>query len=321
MEHSGSSTFELDRRNRDEFITMKIAVTGANSSVGLNLLDHVVADQELRIIAAVRSERASAMLPVAPQIEAAIISYHDVGGLAKSIASASCVVHLAGILIEGKGSTYASSNIAATEAVVKAAQSAEVKHLVFISVVGASLTSSNAYFRSKALAEKLVAESGISATIIRTPILLGPETAGARALVEAAAQSRAKLLGGGRYFMRPLDVDDLSLAILKSCKSQVKGVAVHELVGPDSIAYRDLVSRVARMLGKEVTIGTIPIWSAKIVAAISSRLQRGGISPTVIDVITMNEVVHRNADAAIGITLTPMDKTLEKIVATQKNTI
>ncbi len=300
---------------------MKIAVTGANSSVGLNLLQHVIADDELDVIAAVRSERAAATLPVASRVEASIISYHDVTELAEAIAGVSCVVHLAGILIEGKGSTYAHSNIASTEAVVKAAQIAEAKHLVLISVVGASLDTSNAYFRSKALAEQFVEESAISATIIRTPILLGPDTAGAHALVAAAAQGRAKLLGGGRYFMRPLDVDDLSLAILKSCKCQANGVAVHELVGPDSILYRDLVSRVARMLGREITIGTIPIWSAKFLAAITSRLQRGGISPTVIDVITMNEVVHHNADAAIGITLTPLDKTLEKVMSTKKNTI
>ena len=229
-------------------------------------------------------------------------------------------MHLAGILIEGKGSTYASSNIAATEAVVNAARKAAIKHVVFISVVGASLDSPNAYFRSKALAEKIVEESGISATIIRTPILLGPNTAGARALVEAATKTRAKLLGGGRYFMRPLDVDDLSQAILQSCNRQAEGVAVHELAGPDSISYCDLVRQVAKLLGKEVAIGTIPIWSAKIVAAISSRLKGGGISPTVIDVITMDEVVQSNADVEIGITLTPLKQTLDKILTAWKST-
>jgi uncharacterized protein YbjT (DUF2867 family) len=168
------------------------------------------------------------------------------------------------------------------------------------------------------LAEKVVEESEISATIIRTPILLGPNTAGARSLVGSATKSRAKLLGGGRYFMRPLDVDDLSKAILQSCKRQAKGVAVHELAGPDSISYCDLVRQVAKLLGKDVVIGTIPIWSAKLVAAISSRLKGGGISPTVIDVITMDEVVQSNADVDIGIALTPLKETLEKILTVRK---
>ena len=297
---------------------MKIAVTGANSSVGQNLLAHVAESSDISAIGGVRSESAAACLPGSPRITARVISYDDVGELAKTIEGASCIVHLAGILLESRATNYTSANVGSTAAVVEASQEAGVRHIVFVSVLGASLESPNRFFRSKGEAERVVAESGISATIIRTPILLGPGTAGAAALVGAAQRGKARLLGGGRSILRPLDIDDLSRAILHICKTQPEGVSIHELVGPESVPYRELIRRVAGMMGNPISISAIPIWMAKWSAAISSRLRGGGISPTVIDVITTNEVVRKNADTEMGITLTPLSTTLEKILSKTK---
>ena len=294
---------------------MKVVVTGANGSVGRSLLTHLAESGDISVVAVVRSEGAAASLPGSPRIAARVVSYHDVSELAETLEGASCIVHLAGILIESRTSTYASGNVASTAAVVQASQRADVQHFVLISVLGASSSSSNRFLRSKGDAERLVEESGISSTIIRTPMLLGPGTAGAAALVGAAARGRAKLLGGGRYVLRPLDVDDLSRAILQVCETRPEGVSIHELVGPESITFRDLVTRVAGMMENPLSIGAIPVWIAKLGAAVTSRLKGGGISPTVIDVITASEVVQKNADVDMGISLTPLSATLERILS------
>ena len=297
---------------------MTIAVTGANSSVGQNLLAHVAERGDVRVIAGVRSERAAASLPASPRITTRVISYDDVSELAAGLEGASCVVHLAGILIESRASTYASANVATTAAVVEASRTAGVEHIVLVSVIGAGADSPNRYLRSKGEAEKAVAESGISSTTIRTSILLGPGTSAAAAIVRTAGQGKARLLGGGHHFMRPLDVDDLSRAILEVCRTRPEGVSVHELVGPESISYRELIGRVAGMMGKGISIGVIPVWIAKLGTAITSRVNGGGVSPTVIDVITTDEVVERNADADLGISLTPLTTTLHHILS-EKN--
>ncbi|MFT4815892.1 MAG: hypothetical protein ACI80L_001431 [Pseudohongiellaceae bacterium] len=297
---------------------MKIAITGANSSVGLNLLNHIVSATDIDVIAGVRSDRAMKSLPSSPQIDPRIINYQDPTQLAAALEGAGCIVHLAGILIEDKNTSYASANVDATEAVVKAAQKLGVKHMVFISVVGASQGSSNAYFRSKGLAEEFVMNSGLAASVIRTPILLGPNTAGASSMIGAATQTKTKILGGGKYSMRPLDIDDLNQAILNCCKGDSLEAKLYELVGPESISYRDLILKTAAMMNNSVEIGSVPVAIAKLVAAISSRIKGGGITPTVIDVITMDEVVDKNADGELNITLTPLQNTLEKILEHKK---
>lgn len=298
---------------------MKIAITGANSSVGLNLLKHIVSATDINVIAGVRSERAMKSLPSSPQVDPRIISYQDPAKLAATLEGADCIVHLAGILIEDKNTSYQSANVDATEAVVKAAQQLNTKHLVFISVVGAGADSANAYFRSKGLAEEIVSKSGLPASIIRTPILLGPNTAGASSIIGAATQSRTKILGGGKYFMRPLDIDDLNQAILNCCDGESTKAALYELVGPEPISYRDLIQKTGSMMNNNVEIGSVPIFLAKLGASISSRIKGGGITPTVIDVITMDEVVADNADGTLNITLTPLQNTLEKILEHKKN--
>jgi uncharacterized protein YbjT (DUF2867 family) len=297
---------------------MKIAITWANSSVGQNMLAHACEQNDFQIIAGVRSDSAAASLPSSAQIQTRIINYNDVSDLTKALDGADAVVHLAGILMENKGSDYQTANVEATAAVVEAAKNIDAKHFVFISVVGADAASPNRYFKSKGDAEKLVMSSGIASTVIRTPILLGPGTAGADSICGAASQEKVKLLGGGNYTMRPLDIDDLSTAIINSCLSNREGSNLYELVGPEPSLYSDLIRQVSNRMDKQITIGTLPIWTAKLVAAITSRIKGGGISPTVIDVITMNEVVEKNADIALGVNLTPLSNTLEKIIANKK---
>lgn len=293
---------------------MKICITGANSSVGQNLLNHLANKEGAEVIAGVRSEKAFADLPQADNIKPTTISYDDSESLNAAMAGADCVMHLAGILIESKHSNYASANVAATAAVVAAAQTQNLKHIIFISVVGADPDSNNAYFRSKGAAEQLVAGSGIAATIIRTPILLGPGTAGAWSLLSAARNPNCKVLGGGHYRMRPLDTDDLSSALTILGMNPASGVTTHELVGPQSIPYRELIQKTAKMLGREVEVGSVPVFMAKIGAALTSTLKGGGITPTVIDVITSDEVVEKNADEALGLTLSTLDQTLQRII-------
>jgi NADH dehydrogenase len=296
---------------------VQIAITGANSAVGKNLLHHAADQPDIHVVACVRSARAAAALPASPRILSRVVDYDDRAALASALTESACVVHLAGILIESATSGYQAANVDATLAVVNACKAAEVPRVVLVSVLGADPDSPNRYLSSKGLAERILADSDLSAVIIRTPILLGPGTAGARAIVHAASRGTVTLLGGGRHTIRPLDVDDLSRAILQRCRAARSGVAVYELVGPEAVTYRDVVVRTATLMGRGVSIRTMPVWLAKLGAAIAGWRRRGGMTPTVIEVITSSEAVHKNADDDLGVILTPLSTTLRKLLPAQ----
>jgi NADH dehydrogenase len=293
---------------------VNLAITGANSGVGNILLRHLAMRSDIHVVACVRSARAAATVRAAPGISVREIDYADHDRLAAALTGAACVVHLAGILFESAASTYETANVDATDAVVDACRKAGVGHIVLVSVLGADPGSANRFWRSKGRAERLVAESGLPATIIRTPILLGPGMAAARAVVHAASQRSVTLLGGGRHSVRPLDVDDLSRAIVRRCETPRAGVAIYELVGPETTTYRDVVARTAALMGRDVAVRSMPIWLAKLGVAIAGWRRRGGRTATVIDVISSNESVHANGDVELGVTLTPLSATLAKLL-------
>lgn len=293
---------------------MHIAITGANSSVGTTLLKHVAVWEDLHARAAVRTREATASLPSGPRITSRVIRYDDSDTLATLLEGVSCLVHLAGILFENRHSTYQTANIDTTQAVVDACRRANVDHIVFVSALGADHGSRNGYYRSKGMAESVVAGSGLSATIIRTPLLLGPGAAAAQALIRMASRASVRVLGGGRHSLRPLDVDDLSHAILRCCRVRSAGVAIHELVGPEPVTHRDLITATARAMGHNVSVAAIPVWTARLGATVAGWVRPGGMTPTVIDVITADETVQANADVDLGVSLTPLAATLEKLL-------
>jgi uncharacterized protein YbjT (DUF2867 family) len=295
-----------------------VAITGANSGVGRILVRHLADRSDTRVVACVRTRSSADSLPTSERVSVHVIDYGDPNVLVKQLRGSSCVVHLAGILFESRSSSYQTANVAATQAVADACKALGVAHLVLVSALGADPRSTNPYLRSKGQAERIVADSGLAATIIRTPILLGPGLAGARAVVHAASQRNVALLGGGRHSIRPLDVDDLSRAIVRCCDAApMDGVTIYELVGPESTTYRDVIARTAALLGREVSVRSIPIWLAKLGAAVARWTRRGGMTPAVIDVITASEVVRANADVALGVTLTPLSATLRKLLTSE----
>ena len=322
-----------------------VAVTGANSAVGKALLrqiagqDTVGAGQEasrgghealpasrearrggrgtLRAVAAVRRPAALESLPRSPHITPSVIDYDQPERLVAALGPADCVVHLAGVLFESRTSGYRAANVDTTRALVAAAQAAAVRHVVFVSSLGADPRSSNGYFRSKGEAERLVAGSGIDATIIRTPLLLGRDAAGGRALLRGAAGPSVRVLGGGSHRLRPLDVDDLCRAILACCRGPAGGVRTCELAGPTMLSQRELLQRTARLLGHDLSVGSTPVWLARLGARLAGLVRPGGLTPAVIDVITSDEAVRRNADGDLGISLTPLSDTLAKLCETR----
>ena len=320
----------------------QVAVTGANSAVGKALLARLAGEDTLRVTAGVRRPRALAGLPQSPRIAPRLIDYDSSDSLRALLDGADCVVHLAGVLFESPSSRYRSANIDTTRALVDAARDAGVGRIVFVSSLGANPRSSNGYYRSKGQAERVVARAGAGAAIIRTPLLLGPGTAGGRALLRDASRGSVRVLGGGVHLLRPLDVDDLCSAILHCCAQPaggartyqlvavaegygltdlpVGGARTYELVGPTTLSQRDLLQRAARLLDNDPTVRTMPIGLAKLAARCAGLLRTGGLTPAVIDVITSDETVRRNADADLGVELTPLTDTLARLVEASKAT-
>lgn len=293
---------------------MKLAVTGANGAVGRAILrcGRRAATEPVNFVAAVRSERAAQQ--IRPQLSdtdtVAILSYDDAASLDAAFQGAGAVIHLPGILIERADSTYEQANVASTRSVMEAAKKAGAQKLVLVSATGADEKSSNRYYRTKGQAEVLVRASGLAYTILRAPLLLGPETAGAAALKRNVAGPKAKLVGGGRNLQQPLYVDDLArAAVIAATQDPVARNMTLELVGPVSLPERELVERAARTLAREVRIGSIPKTLLGLALRIRQVVAGPGFSADALEVIAADTRIDpQPAARKLGIQLTGIDE-------------
>jgi len=296
---------------------MKVVVTGANSAVGRAILrcGPKLADTPNGFVAAVRSQRAAEQIhsQVSDARSIVHISYNDPGSLDAALRGATSVIHLPGILVERADSTYEEANVASTRSVVDAARRSSVQKFVLVSATGAEEMSSNRYYRTKGQAENLVRTSGLPYTVLRAPLLLGPGTAGAAALKRNLISPRAKLIGGGRNFQQPLYVDDLArAAVLAATQAAVANNLTLDLVGPVSLPERELVERAARLVGRQVRIGSIPKNLLSLVLAIRQRIGKPGFSRDALEVITTDTRIDpQPAASTIGIQLTGIDEMIQ----------
>lgn len=293
---------------------MKVVITGANSAVGRAILrcGPQVAATPTTFVAVVRSERAAEQIrsELKNPDDIVCISYSDAAGLDAALHGATAVIHLSGLLVERKDSTYEQANVASTRSVVESAKRTGVQKFVLVSATGANEASPNRYYRTKGQAEAVVRASGLRYSVLRAPLLLGPGTAGAAALKRNASLRKPRLIGGGRHLQQPLYVEDLARgAVLAATQASLADNLTLDLVGPVSLPERELVERAARLLGNEVRIGSIPKSLLSLALAIRQRIGGRGFSPDVLEVITDDTRIDPQIAAnKMGIQLTGIDE-------------
>ena len=289
-----------------------LLVTGANGRLGRALIRAVAGRRPVRAL--VRSERAAASLralPPALRPEIVQVDWADPGALAAAGAGASDWIHLVGILKETRSSRYLDAHERPAEALVQAARAAGARRLVAVSILGAEPGSTNACLASKGRADAALLAGAVPATVLRVPMVLGPGEAGAFALRAQASAPVTFLVRGGATLEQPIDARDLVRALELALSAPVERTAL-DLAGPESLSHRELVSRVAALLGRHPRIVPLPLAAA---SALAYCLERFAAEPpltrAMLGVLEHDDRIDPlPAARRLGLALTPLDRTL-----------
>ncbi|UAK34612.1 NAD(P)H-binding protein [Nocardia asteroides] len=218
-------------------MTTKILVTGGTGTLGrqvLPLLRETGAD--VRVLS--RTER-----PADGGVEFVAGDLLRGGGIDAAVTGVDTILHLAG---GAKGDDVATANL------LRAAATASVGHLVYISVTAADLLPLT-YFRAKFAAEQAVAESGIPWTTLRAAQFhdFVPN------LVDTMRKSPVlPVLGGAR--LQPVDTREVAARLVELAGGAPAG-RVPDLVGPEVFGMRDLVRDYLATLGKRRALLTVRV--------------------------------------------------------------
>jgi NADH dehydrogenase len=298
----------------------RIVVTGANGSLGRRLLVSLAAGGGPAARALVRSERAAATvralpLPAPPDVR--IVDYHDADAVGSAAGGCAAAVHLVGILKETPNTRYADAHEATCSVLARIGKPAGLRHLVYLSVLGADPSASNACLASKGRAERILLESGVATTVLRVPMVLGGDGPASNALRARARARVVPLLRGGASLEQPIDADDVVRAILAALERGESAAGVLELAGPESLPHRELLRRAAALVGGRPRIVPIPLVLARLAAGAAERLlEDPPVTRAMLDVLDHDDRIDPSpACRRLRLALTPLDQTLRRCLA------
>jgi uncharacterized protein YbjT (DUF2867 family) len=125
---------------------------------------------------------------------------------------------------------------------VAAETEAGVRHHVALSIVGTDRTSDNGYFRAKVAQEKLIENSGIPYTIIRSTQFL--EFLGA--IADSGADGNVVRISPGLF--QPIAADDVAGFVADVALAPPQNGIV-EIAGPERAPFNEIVARYLKAVG------------------------------------------------------------------------
>ncbi|HWD56365.1 MAG TPA: NAD(P)H-binding protein [Acidimicrobiales bacterium] len=184
------------------------------------------------------------------------LDFDDIGGLTTSLEGATTLYNTYWVRFP-HGQIDHDRAIANSRTLFHAARRAGVERIVHISITHPSISSPYAYFRGKAQVERALAEVGLPYAALRPAILFG----GDGVLLNNIAWLLRHLpifgVGGkGDYRIRPVHIDDLASLAVASGAGRTD--AVVDAVGPERIAFRELVNVIRDAVGSRSLVLRVP---------------------------------------------------------------
>ena len=303
----------------------RVLVTGANGQIGRRLIERLArSNPPVPVRAVVRSARAAETLetlPVEIRPEITVVDYRDTGALAEIARDCRYAVHLVGILKETATSRYEDAHEASARAIADAAAAADLRRVVYLSILGSEPKSANACLASKGRAEQILLGAKTPALVLRVPMVVGPGDVTANIVRREALARVLPLAAGGRARTQPIYAGDVVEAIVAGLERDGLDDSILDLAGPESLTQREFIERAARLYGRRPRVVSIPAGLLGFIAHVAERfLTNPPLTKTALEVILADdEIDPEPAQRTLGIELTPLDEILQRCVGPQAN--
>ena len=235
-----------------------ILLTGATGTVGRALLSRLTATGDEQVRCLVRDPRR--LGPARVQVQLALGDLADPGSFRHAMRGVDTVIHLAASIRDQRVGSIEQLNGLATARLVRAAERAGVRHLVFFSALGASRQSRTRFMRSKALAARAVQSSALETTTFAPSIVYAPGDPWLTLLGRLALLPAVPVSGSGRAAFQPVWAQDVADAVVTSLGSPGSGGhRTFTLAGPETMTYDQLVRAVLRADGRSRGLAHLPL--------------------------------------------------------------
>jgi NADH dehydrogenase len=297
----------------------RIAIVGANGFVGRHLVEHAVR-HGTEVLGVVRSTRGAELVRSlgGRPIRLADLGREQTRALAGELADCEGLVYTASVTASPRSADR--TDPAGLVNVLGACREAGIPRVVFFSGLGVAHYGmnpycTNPYFLAKMAGEVALFRSGVAATVFRPSYIFGAGDEFLTPLVgRIAAGSALEIPGPGDYRLQPISVHDTVRAIMGGLEPGDTSTRVVDLVGPEVIAYKALIARLASALSRPVEIRERPLDEALAEARTSGYLGMGAHD---LACLLCDEVADSSAvEGLIGGKLESLDSMIAQASAT-----
>jgi nucleoside-diphosphate-sugar epimerase len=247
-----------------------ILVTGGTGYIGRHLVS-ALADRAMPVRVLVRDPARATILP--PSVQTAAGDLADTRVLDSAVRGVRAVVHLAAAMAAARDEqALVRTNVRGTASLAKAARSAGVEQVVYISSAGIygirdalepiterdAPRPDTAYQRSKLAGEEEVKTHAPSWTVLRPSDVFGPSRQQTAAFVRSVGTRRFWFHTGTITLENPAYVHDLVAAIVHALEHPALRGETINVAGPRVLTHREVVDATAAALGRRMAHVTLP---------------------------------------------------------------
>ncbi|MCJ7676888.1 MAG: NAD(P)H-binding protein [Anaerolineales bacterium] len=267
-----------------------ILVTGGTGFVGRAVLRHLTA-AGLRVRTLLKPAQRSPRLPAGVPVDVALAALNDPRGMRAALVGVEAVVHLASAERTGNLQALQRTDVEGTRTLAEACAQAAVRHLVYVSHLGADRESAYAVLRAKALAEEHLRTSGVPYTVLRPGIVFGADDHFTRSLAMMAASVPLVFLlpGDGEALLHPLWIEDLATAIAWTLEDREPTGTALEIGGPEFHSLRQVMALILPAAGlTRIILPTRQPYLRAGAALLRRLMPRPPITPFLLDYLASN---------------------------------
>ena len=292
---------------------MTIIVSGANGYIGKAFLRRLLQKGHREIRALVRSEKAKNELTSEFEgLDVMVVDYLDRRSIDLALLEGAHLFHLVGTIRETRKLSFKAIHEDLCNAIVQAPT--KLSKITSLSVMGASFNSINSCLKSRANADRVFDESDVSTAVVRIPMVLGGNGHASKAL-RKNARKRFVFSFRASSLEQPIFLDDVIAILYESLRNRsLEGL--FDLGGPESITRRELIRLAGKIVRMNPIIISLPLVLVNLFAWLLEKTQKEPlISRATLGVLDHDDNVD-NSDtlAAFGLTLTPLDVMLRKVL-------
>lgn len=231
-----------------------ILLTGATGLIGRELLPKLTAAGH-QVRALVRDPKRLGSERVNVQISLGNLA--DPFSMRHALRGVDTVIHLAATIRDQPAGTIEELNGLATERLLRSAERVGVKRFIFFSALNASEIQRTRFFRSKALAERAVAESSMETTVFAPSIVYGPGDQWITLLERFSLLPAMPVSGDGRALYQPMWARDAAACVAGALENGDRDR--YELAGPETLTHTQIVQRVLDATGRSRPLIHLPL--------------------------------------------------------------